>query len=132
VHRKQVKGFVSLTFITLECTHENRKNKTPPTKIRRSWQQCRRTAPQTALFGAYAKRVRPHSPIRFDGIDLAKPLAPEHAALIDDLKDQLLIVFMKRLGSKVSISVSEIDDTSQDTLSFKVVNGIFHFVVGKK
>ena len=32
------------------------------------------------------------------GIDLARGAAPEHAALLDDLKDQLLIVFLKRLG----------------------------------
>ena len=30
------------------------------------------------------------------GIELAHDLAPEHAALIDDIKDQLLLVFLRR------------------------------------
>lgn len=45
------------------------------------------------------------------GIDAARTENPHHAALMDDLKDQLLIVFLKRLGGQVSIPVAEIDDT---------------------
>ena len=45
------------------------------------------------------------------GIDLAAIDAPEHAAVMDDLKDQLLIVFIKRLGGKAKVPVREIDDT---------------------
>jgi hypothetical protein len=61
------------------------------------------------------------------GIDLARADAPEHAAMMDNLKDQLLIVFLKRLGSKVSIPVEEIDGTGGYTLAFSVNDGIFTF-----
>jgi len=43
------------------------------------------------------------------GIDLARKDAPGHAAVIDSFKDQLLIVLLKRLGSKISIPISEAD-----------------------
>lgn len=67
------------------------------------------------------------------GIDMARAIAPEHAAAIDDLKDQLLIVFLKRLGGKVSIPVAEVDDTGQDLLAFRVdENRVFHFEARKK
>jgi hypothetical protein len=66
------------------------------------------------------------------GIDAARALGPEHAALLDDLKDQLLIVFLKRLGGKVSIPVAEVDDTGMDLLSFRVSHGVFHFTHTRK
>lgn len=66
------------------------------------------------------------------GIDEARPLAPEHTALLDDFKDQLLIVFLKRLGGKVSIPVAEIDDTGMDLLSFSLRDGVFHFMHTRK
>jgi len=67
------------------------------------------------------------------GIDMARADAPEHAAMLDDLKDQLLIVFLKRLGGKASIAVAEVDDTGQDTLAFRIdENFVFHFETGKK
>lgn len=66
------------------------------------------------------------------GIDLARSGAPEHAAVLDDFKDQLLIVLVKRLGGKVSLPVTEVDDTGRNTLSFNIVDGVFHSVVGKK
>ena len=67
------------------------------------------------------------------GIDVARDLAPEHAEMIDNLKDQLLIVFLKRLGGKAAIPVSEIDDTGQDLFAFRVdENQVFHFEVSKK
>ena len=66
------------------------------------------------------------------GIDAARSLSPEHAAIIDDFKDQLLIVFLKRLGGAVDIPVTEVDDTGMDILAFSVVNGVFHFVTRKK
>lgn len=68
------------------------------------------------------------------GIDAAKSVAPEHAAMIDNMKDQLLIVLFKRLGGEVEIPVAEIDDTGMDTLSFSVDfdKRVFRFVVGKK
>ena len=66
------------------------------------------------------------------GIDLARGAAPEHAALLDDLKDQLLIVFLKRLGGAQDIPVAEVDDTYQDLFAFRVNDGVFHFEIRKK
>ena len=34
------------------------------------------------------------------GIDLARAAAPEHAAMLDDFKDQLLIALVKRLAKE--------------------------------
>lgn len=67
-----------------------------------------------------------------DGIRMAAELAPEHAAAIENLKEQLLIVFLKRLGGDVSIPVAEVDDTSQDLFAFSVRDGVFHFEVRRK
>ena len=68
------------------------------------------------------------------GIDMARELAPEHAALLDDFKDQLLIVFLKRLGGSIDIPVREVDDTGGDLFAFSVdpVKKEFHFEVRKK
>jgi hypothetical protein len=67
------------------------------------------------------------------GIDAARLDAPAHAALLDNLKDQLLIVFLKRLGGKVSIPCAEVDDTGQDLFAFSVdANRVFHFELKKK
>lgn len=66
------------------------------------------------------------------GIDAARALAPEHTRLLDDLKDQLLIVFLKRLGRTVTVPVAEVDNTGGDVLSFSVRDGAFHFTVGRK
>lgn len=66
------------------------------------------------------------------GIDAARPHAPLHAAVLDDFKEQLLIVFLKRLGGKISVPVAEVDDTGGDLLAFSVVDGVFHFETRKK
>ncbi len=73
------------------------------------------------------------------GINLARPMAPEHAAALDDLKDQLLIVFLKRLqqcGQALDFPLSEIDNTAQDTVAFSVRRGlrdcVFHFELRKQ
>lgn len=66
------------------------------------------------------------------GIDLARGEAPLHAAVLDDLKDQLLICFLKRLGGRVDIPLAEIDDTGQDLLLLRVVDRVFHFELKKK
>ncbi len=64
---------------------------------------------------------------------LARELgATVHADVLDDFKEQLLIVFLKRLGGKVSIPVAEVDDTAQDNLAFRIVDGVFHFETRKK
>ena len=65
------------------------------------------------------------------GIDMARSDAPEHTALLDDLKDQLLIVMLKRLGSEVSFPVAEVDDTGGYMVSFNIDNGCFNFTVVK-
>lgn len=69
------------------------------------------------------------------GIEMARGLGPEHAAMIDNLKDQLLIVFLKRLkvkGDDLRFHVSEVDDTGQDMLAFNIVNGTFNFELKRK
>jgi hypothetical protein len=68
------------------------------------------------------------------GIDLAREFSPEHAAVLDDFKDQLLVVLMKRLAEKgkLTIPIAEVDDTGSDLLSFSVREGAFHFELGKK
>ena len=52
--------------------------------------------------------------------------------VIDDFKDQLLIAFLRRLGNKVSIPVSEVDETGRFICSFNVENGIFNFTLTEK
>lgn len=74
------------------------------------------------------------------GIDLARGIDLEtggtglHADVLDDFKDQLLIVLLKRLADKgaVSIPIAEVDDTGQDIASFSIRNGVFHFELSKK
>ena len=68
------------------------------------------------------------------GIDLARDAAPEHAAAIEEMLPQLLIVFLKRLGGKVDIPVAEVDDTGQDLFSFSVdpATRMFHFEIQRK
>lgn len=66
------------------------------------------------------------------GVDLARDDAPVHAAVLDDFKDQLLIVLVRRLGGKVSIPVAEVDDTGGNVLSMALRDGVFDFELGKK
>lgn len=70
------------------------------------------------------------------GIDLARGAgAGIHADVLDDFKDQLLIVFLKRLkaaGQPLDFPVAEVDDTGRDLVSFNIINGIFHFELSKK
>jgi hypothetical protein len=74
------------------------------------------------------------------GIDMARADAPEHAQVMDDFKDQLLIVLIKRLADQngqLVIPVEETDATSGDLLAFSVqgVGGpkpAFHFQLQKK
>ncbi len=56
-----------------------------------------------------------------------------HADAIDSMKDQLLIVLLKRLGGNVKIPVAEIDGTGGDLVSMALTpNHEFHFVVSQK
>jgi hypothetical protein len=69
------------------------------------------------------------------GIESIRDLAPEHAAVLDDFKDQLLIVFLKRiqkLGGDLSFPVAEVDDTGRDMLAFRIEDRTFHFEIEKK
>lgn len=70
------------------------------------------------------------------GIDMARAAgAGLHADVLDSFKDQLLIVFLKRLqarGDDLRFPVSEVDGTGRDLLSFRIENGVFQFVLGKK
>lgn len=67
-------------------------------------------------------------------IDEAMKVSPEHVELLDKLKDQLLIIFLKRLGNELTLSVNEIDDTGNDLFlfSFDAAEKTFHFEVRKK
>ena len=71
------------------------------------------------------------------GSELAAQLGPDEAVAaraVSMMKEQLLIVLIKRLGHEVTISVAEIDDTSQDVLSMSVdpATRAFRFVTSKK
>ena len=72
------------------------------------------------------------------GIDNARLAgAGIHADVLDDLKDELLVVFLKRLkalGHSLEFPVQEIDDTKHDVVSFRIdpVTRTFHFEVSKK
>ena len=44
------------------------------------------------------------------------------------LKDQMLIVLLKRLGDHITVPISELDDTGQDILEFEVDQKARHFV----
>lgn len=50
------------------------------------------------------------------------------------MKDQLLIVLIKRLGGAIEVPVNEIDDTAQSVLSMSLTpeTRTFKFSVGKK
>lgn len=70
------------------------------------------------------------------GIETARAAgAGIHADVLDDFKDQLLVVFLKRLqkaGQSLDFPVAEVDDTGRDLVSFHIVNGVFQFVLSKK
>ena len=68
------------------------------------------------------------------GINMARVDAPEHAQILDDFRDQLLIVLIKRLGGKITIPISEADNTGGNLLAMSVdiKNKTFNFEVKKK
>lgn len=67
------------------------------------------------------------------GTDAARAAgATIHADVIDALKEQLLIVFLNRLGGQASVPVAEVDATGNYTMSFNVVDGVFNFQIGRK
>lgn len=69
------------------------------------------------------------------GTDLARELGNfEHANAIDELKDQLLLVLINRLGRDIIIPCAEIDATGGLVLSMSLNPDTreFHFVVSGK
>lgn len=54
------------------------------------------------------------------------------ADLIEVMKGQLLIVFLKRLGGEIRIPVSEVDDTGGDLFALAVEGSDFVFKVTRK
>lgn len=74
------------------------------------------------------------------GRDIARTLDLEtggtgiHADVLDDFKDQLMIVLLNRLArnGKVSIPVSEVDGTGSYMVAFSINSGVFNFEVTKK
>lgn len=70
-----------------------------------------------------------------EGIQAAALHAPEHAALINRFKEELLIVFLKQLkalGHDLVFPVAEVDDTAQDMVAFSIRDGAFRFELRKK
>ena len=63
------------------------------------------------------------------GIDLARQESPEHAQLLDDFKDQLLIALINRqaVNGKLTIPIKEVDSTGNLLLVMSVKNDIFNF-----
>ncbi len=55
-----------------------------------------------------------------------------YAEAVDNMKDQMLIVLINRLGGKVSMHVDEIDDTGGFICTMSVEGQTFHFEIGKK
>jgi len=69
------------------------------------------------------------------GIDLAKEDNPEHAEAMENFRDQLIIVLLKRLGADkapLEIPVAETDDTGQDLCLMAIRDGNFVFNIRKK
>ena len=66
------------------------------------------------------------------GIDDAREGAPEHAALLDDFKDDLLVALIRRMGGSVRIPVAEVDDVGGLGLAMAVRDGVFIFEIVRK
>ena len=68
-----------------------------------------------------------------EGTDAARSISPIHAAVMDNLKDQLLLVFLRRLGGKLSIPLEEIDNTDSLIMTLRVdKDSVFHFELKQK
>ncbi len=68
------------------------------------------------------------------GIDLARAGAPIHAAVLDELKEQLLVAMVKKYGPVVKLTVEEVDATGDSVLLMSVnpVTKEFTFEARKK
>jgi len=68
------------------------------------------------------------------GTDLAREDAPLHAAIIDNFKEQFLLVLLQRLGGDVTIPVAEVDATGNLLLKMRLTEAgdAFQFVLERK
>ena len=66
------------------------------------------------------------------GIDAARDGALEHAKVMDDFKDQLLIALLRRLGPNVVVPVAEVDATGRFVVLMSVNDDAFQFIVQEK
>ncbi len=66
------------------------------------------------------------------GIDAIRDIAPEHAAAMDDFKDQLLVALLHRLGDRVTVPIAEVDATGRFIVLMSIKDGAFNFIVQEK
>lgn len=68
------------------------------------------------------------------GIDLANATDPAFAKALDNMKDQLILVLVNRLGGAVDVPVAEIDSTGSAVLMMEVdqAGQSFRFEVRRK
>lgn len=66
------------------------------------------------------------------GIDAVRDLSPAHAEAMENMRDQLVIVLLQRLGGEVSVPVEEIDATGNVVVMLKLEGTTFKFSVKAK
>lgn len=68
------------------------------------------------------------------GIELARIVDPDAAKAIEDMKDQLILVLVARLGGAVDVPCAEIDGTGRSVLMMEIdpASRCFHFELRKK
>lgn len=68
------------------------------------------------------------------GIEMARAINPELAAAVENMRDQLLLVLIGRLGGKVEVPVREIDGTGGMvmTMDLDPVRRVFTFELRPK
>lgn len=58
--------------------------------------------------------------------------SPDHRAFMDQVKGQLLIVLVNRLGGAVDLPIPEVDGTGDFNLALSVIDGIIHLETQRK
>ena len=66
------------------------------------------------------------------GIDAARIDNPLHAGAVENMRDQLLIAFVARLGGEVVMEADEIDATGQYVLAMSLNGRTFRFLLRRK
>jgi hypothetical protein len=71
------------------------------------------------------------------GIDLAKEDSPDHAEVMENFRDQLLVTLIKREversgNGKAVITLDEVDSNGSINVSMAVVDGSFEFEIKRK